>query len=153
MTYSHYVRLSPDALSLSLPVHMAHRNIYSWNIIIGEFSRSGSPENSIELFLQMRNSEVRPDVYTLALVLRVRTGAGARNCGVWAHGFCVKMGVDRSLFVASALVIMYVTFREILDARNGFDEMSQRDAVLWTSMLAGYAQHEEPMLALSVYRS
>ncbi|GFS32763.1 pentatricopeptide repeat (PPR) superfamily protein [Actinidia rufa] len=150
LMYSHHNRLSPDALSLFF--HMPHRNIYSWNIIIGEFSRSGSPEKSIKLFLQMRNSEVRPDVYTLPLVLRACAGVGERNCGVSAHGFCVKMGVERSLFVASAMVFVYVTFGEIFDARKVFDEMPQRDAVLWTAMLAGYSQHEQPMMALSVYR-
>lgn len=54
--------------------------------------------------------------------------------------------------MASALVIMYVTYGKVLDARVLFDEMPDRDAVLWTAMLAGYAQHEEPILALSVFR-
>ncbi|XAR72288.1 hypothetical protein NMG60_11018876 [Bertholletia excelsa] len=131
---------------------MPHRNIYSWNIIIGEFSRSGSPEKSLDLFLQMRNSDVEPDVFTIPLVIKACASSGEINFGVSMHGFSVKMGVDRSLFVASALVFMYVNFRKVFDARNLFDAMPQRDAVLWTAMLAGYAQNEEPMLALSVFR-
>ncbi|KAF5940348.1 hypothetical protein HYC85_021515 [Camellia sinensis] len=150
LSYSRLNKLSPDALSVFF--HMPHRNIYSWNIIIGEFSRSGSPLKSLELFLQMRNSDVLPDVFTVPLVLRACAAAGSIDCGVLVHGFCVKMGMERSLFVASALVFMYVTFGKVFYARVVFDEMPLRDSVLWTSMLAGYAQNEEPMLALSVFR-
>ncbi|XP_052200466.1 pentatricopeptide repeat-containing protein At4g14170 [Diospyros lotus] len=153
LMYSHHKKLYPEAFSVFF--HMPHRNIYSWNIIIGEFSRSSLPEKSIDLFLQMRNitnCEVQPDVFTLPLVLRACAGAGMVNLGILVHGFCIKTGMDMSLFVASALVFMYVTFGKILDARVVFDEMPQRDAVLWTAMLAGYAQREEPMLALSVFR-
>lgn len=131
---------------------MPHRNIYSWNIIIGEFSRSHLPHKSIDLFLQMRHFNQPPDVFTLPLVLRACAAFGSVKLGVSVHGLCVEMGMEKSLFVASALVFMYVTFGKVLDARVLFDEMPERDAVLWTAMLAGYAQHEEPMLALSVFR-
>ncbi|KAK9274413.1 hypothetical protein L1049_019227 [Liquidambar formosana] len=62
------------------------------------------------------------------------------------------MGLEMNLFVASALVFMYVTFGRVCDARMVFDEMDERDAVLWTAMLAGYAQHEEPVKGLAVFR-
>ncbi|KAK9274020.1 hypothetical protein L1049_018834 [Liquidambar formosana] len=67
---------------------MPQRNIYSWNIIIGEFSRSNFPEKSVELFLQMRNSYVRPDAFTFPLVLRACAGSGKYGEAVWFMG-CV----------------------------------------------------------------
>ncbi|KAF8398188.1 hypothetical protein HHK36_017114 [Tetracentron sinense] len=151
MMYSKHNKL----LSHSLPVffHMPQRNIYSWNIIIGEFSRSNSPEKAMELFLHMhRNSDVQPDIFTLPLILRGCAGCGLINGGMSVHGFCVKMGLEKNLFIASALVFMYVTLGKILFARWVFDEMPHRDSVLWTAMLAGYAQHEEPMSGLLVFR-
>ncbi|XP_059625016.1 pentatricopeptide repeat-containing protein At4g14170 [Cornus florida] len=151
LMYSQHSKLTPD--SLSVFSHMPQKNIYSWNIIIGEFSRSHSPEKAIDLFRQMqKSSHCHPDAFTLPLVLRACADSGAIKCGVSVHGSCVKMGVERNLFVASALVFVYVTFGKVFDARMVFDGMPQRDAVLWTAMLAGYAQHEEPMLGLSVFR-
>ncbi|XP_042482589.1 pentatricopeptide repeat-containing protein At4g14170 [Macadamia integrifolia] len=138
--------------SLSVFLHMPERNIYSWNIIIGEFSRLGLPEKSVELFLRMQNSEVQPDVFTFPLVLRACASAGSMFGGMSVHGLCVKVGLEKNVFVASALVFLYVSFGRILMARKLFDEMPERDAVLWTAMLAGYAQHEEPMLGLVVFR-
>ncbi|XP_010269888.1 PREDICTED: pentatricopeptide repeat-containing protein At4g14170 [Nelumbo nucifera] len=149
MMYSKHNNLS---CSLSVFLHMPHRNIYSWNIIIGEFSRSGDPEQAIRLFVLMRNSDVQPDVFTFPLVLRACASSGAICWGASVHGLCARMGMERNVFVASALVFFYVTLARILEARRLFDEMPQRDAVLWTAMLAGYAQHGEPMLGLAVFR-
>ncbi|KAL5723701.1 hypothetical protein ACHQM5_007069 [Ranunculus cassubicifolius] len=131
---------------------MPNRNIYSWNNIIGEFSRSPFPERSIELFLQMRKTDISPDVYNLPLVIRACASTGMIRHGMWIHGSSVKLGFEMNLFVASALVFFYVTTGKIFYARKVFDGMSERDAVLWTSMLAGYAQHGEPLLSLELYR-
>lgn len=100
----------------------------------------------------MRHFDQQPDIFTLPLVLRGSAAYGSAKLSVSLHGLCVKMGMERGLFVASALVFMYVTFERVFDARVLFDEMPERDAVLWTAMLAGYAQHEEPMEALSVFQ-
>ncbi|KAF5180030.1 Pentatricopeptide repeat-containing protein [Thalictrum thalictroides] len=100
----------------------------------------------------MRNSVIDPDVYTFPLVLRGCASCGRILRGMSVHGLCLKLGFEKNLFIASALVFLYVTTGRIYDARKVFDGMSQRDAVLWTAMLAGYAQHGETSLSLEVYR-
>ncbi|KAF9620291.1 hypothetical protein IFM89_011026 [Coptis chinensis] len=69
------------------------------------------------------------------------------------HGLCVKWGFEKNLFVASALVFVYVTTGRIYEAKIVFDGMVKRDTVLWAVMFAGYAQHVEPLLSLEVYRN
>uniref|UniRef100_A0A7N0VMW1 Pentatricopeptide repeat-containing protein n=1 Tax=Kalanchoe fedtschenkoi TaxID=63787 RepID=A0A7N0VMW1_KALFE len=148
--YSRLNSLLPHSLSLFL--HMPTRNTYSWNILIGEFSRSHLPHKALQLFALMRVSSIAPDLFTLPLVLRASAASGSIKHGTSTHGLCFKMGADMSLFVGSALVFMYVTFDKLVDARNVFDRMPDRDSVLWTSMLAGYAQQEEPAAGLSLFR-
>lgn len=97
-------------------------------------------------------SNVRPDDFTLPLVLRACASLGDLKLGLSVHGLCLKLGFRRSLFVASALVFLYVSFGKIFYAREVFDEMHDKDIVLWTAILAGYAQHGEPILALQVFR-
>ncbi|XVE91375.1 hypothetical protein REPUB_Repub01dG0004300 [Reevesia pubescens] len=151
LAYSHHNNLIPHSLSVFF--HMPQRNIYSWNIIIGEFSRSNLPLKSIDLFLQMwQSSNVRPDDFTFPLVLRACVSCELVKLAVTVHGLCTKLGFERSLFVASALVFLYVNFGKIFDARVLFDGMSKKDAVLWTAMLDGYAKHEESMLVLELFR-
>lgn len=151
LAYSYHNKLTPHSLSVFF--HMPQRNIYSWNIIIGEFSRSNSPLKAIDLFLQMRqSSDVRPDDFTLPLVLRACVSSDLVKLAFSFHGLCVKLGFERSLFVASALVSLYVSFGKIFDARVLFDGMPEKDAVLWTAMLDGYAKQEEPMLVVELFR-
>ncbi|XWS64355.1 hypothetical protein CRYUN_Cryun06bG0179200 [Craigia yunnanensis] len=151
LAYSQHNKLIPHSISVFF--HMPQRNIYSWNIIIGEFSRSNSPLKAIDLFLQMwQSSNVKPDDFTLPLVLRACVSSGLVKLAFSFHGLCVKLGFERSLFVASALVFLYVSFGKIFYARVLFDGMPKKDAVLWTAMLDGYAKHEEPMLGLELFR-
>ncbi|XVF42995.1 hypothetical protein PTKIN_Ptkin02bG0004700 [Pterospermum kingtungense] len=151
LAYSHHNKLIPHSVSVFF--HMPQRNIYSWNIIIGEFSRSNSPLKAMDFFLQMwQSSDVRPDDFTLPLVLRACVSSDRVKLAVSFHGLCLKLGFERSLFVASALVFVYVSFGKIYDARFVFDGMPERDSVLWTAMLDGYAKQEEPMLALELFR-
>ncbi|KAJ3690502.1 hypothetical protein LUZ61_019666 [Rhynchospora tenuis] len=67
------------------------------------------------------------------------------------HGLSVKLGLDRNVFVGSAQLMCYNSLSQISDARKLFDEMTDRDTVLWTSMLSGYAQSEKPELAFTLF--
>lgn len=108
---------------------------------------------SLQLFVEMlRSGASAPDPFNLPLVLRACACLGDGEMGASVHGFCLKLGFEKNVFVASALVYFYVAVVKVCHARKVFDEMSERDAVLWTSMLGGYAQNGEPVLALEVFR-
>ncbi|CAH8358398.1 unnamed protein product [Eruca vesicaria subsp. sativa] len=151
LAYSKLNHLFPTSLSVFW--HMPHRNIFSWNIIIGEFSRSSRFASiSIDLFLRMwRESSVsvRPDDFTLPLVLRA---CSASRFGGLVHVLSLKLGYGVSLFLSSALVVMYVETGEISYARKLFDEMPVRDSVLYTAMFGGYVQRGEAVLGLPLFR-
>ncbi|CAA7028024.1 unnamed protein product [Microthlaspi erraticum] len=152
LAYSKLNHLFPTSLAVFW--HMPHRNIFSWNIIIGECSKSGFASESIGLFLRMwRESSVRPDDFTLPLVLRACSASReTTKLGDSIHVLCLKLGFGASLFVTSALVIMYVEMKKISNARKLFDDMPVRDSVLYTSMFGGYVQQGEAILGLALFR-
>lgn len=151
LAYSKLNHLFPTSLTVFW--HMPYRNIFSWNIIIGEFSRSGFASISIGLFLRMwRESSVRPDDFTLPLVLRACSASREAKLGDLINCLCLKLGFSASLFVSSALVIMYVDMGKVLYARKLFDDMPVRDSVLYTAMFGGYVQQGEAVLGLAVFR-
>ncbi|CAH8340640.1 unnamed protein product [Eruca vesicaria subsp. sativa] len=139
LAYSNLNHLFPTSLSVFW--YMPHRNIFSWNIniIIGEFSRSGFASISI-------------DDFTLPLVLRACSASREARLGGLVHVLSFKLGFGVSLFVSSALVIMYVETGEISYARKLFDEMPVRDSVLYTGMFGGYVQQGEAVLGLPLFR-
>ncbi|XP_024530781.1 pentatricopeptide repeat-containing protein At1g09410, mitochondrial [Selaginella moellendorffii] len=56
------------------------------------------------------------------------------------HGQVVRQGLDRQLFIGTALVRMYGRLGCVEEARRSFEKMPARDAVAWTVMLWVYAQ-------------
>ncbi|RZB66488.1 Serine/threonine-protein kinase HT1 [Glycine soja] len=52
----------------------------------------------------------------------------------------IKMGSERNVFVASALIDMYSKGGDIDEAQCVLDQTSKKNNVLWTSMIMGYAQ-------------
>lgn len=100
----------------------------------------------------LRTGASPPDPFNLPLVLRACVGLEDGKIGASVHGFCLKLGFEKNVFVGSSLVYFYVGVLKVCDARKVFDEMGEKDAVLWTSMLGGYAQRGEPVLALGVFR-
>lgn len=97
-------------------------------------------------------ADVPVDSFTIPPVLRSCNVIGSLKLGTSVHGLSVKMGLDKNVFVASAQVICYNGLSQISDARKVFDEMTERDAVLWTSMLSGYAQSGNPELTFMFFK-
>ncbi|KAJ6742200.1 REPEAT-CONTAINING PROTEIN putative-RELATED [Salix viminalis] len=68
------------------------------------------------------------------------------------HGLVFKLGLDLDMYVGSSLVSSYLKSELMKDARELFDEMPERDVVLWNSMVNGYAQIGQLDEALRVCR-
>lgn len=100
----------------------------------------------------MQSSSIPVDEFTLTPVLRSCALLGSSPASMSVHGLAVKLGLAHNLYVASALVLSYAGLSEISLAQRVFDEMPERDAVLWTSMLSVYAQGGEPKLALGFFK-
>ncbi|KAJ4774636.1 Pentatricopeptide repeat-containing protein [Rhynchospora pubera] len=149
LSYSRHGRLFPSSLRI---FHlMPCRNSFTWSTLISELSKSGSSYLCFQFFRRMRYADVEVDNFTIPPVLRSCAVIGCLKFCKSAHGLSVKLGLDRNVFVGSAQVMCYNSLSQISDARKVFDEMTERDTVLWTSMLSGYAQSEKPELAFTFF--
>ncbi|CAM6099662.1 unnamed protein product [Calypogeia fissa] len=59
------------------------------------------------------------------------------------HEYINESGMDKNLYVATALLDVYVKCGELLDARRVFDELEKKDIVTWNAMIAGYAKSKQ----------
>eukprot|EP01018_Ginkgo_biloba_P027409 Gb_40680 [translate_table: standard] len=117
------------------------RNIVSWNAMIGGYGQNGDGEDALRLFCDMRQAGMKPDKFTLSSVLSTCATLATLEQGKLVHAHIVKTGFEAHVSIVNALVTVYAKCGSIADARTVFDNISERDIVSWTAMIAGYAQH------------
>ncbi|KAL9226839.1 hypothetical protein vseg_002606 [Gypsophila vaccaria] len=133
---------------------MSERDGVVWNSMISGYGQSGVGDEACRLFCGMVREcdEFRAWVsdFTLASVINACGHVGRRRLGRCVHGYGLKVGFDSDEFVGSSLVDMYSKFRELRCARTVFDQLGDRDVVVWNSMITGYAHngYEEEAIEL-----
>ncbi|KAJ7515252.1 hypothetical protein O6H91_22G007900 [Diphasiastrum complanatum] len=131
--------------------NMPQHNVYSWTAIISAYAENGEVEAAINLFQQMQETGLAPDKVLFVLLLKACARLAALEQGRQLHSHIIKRGFQSDVIVGSTLVNMYAKCGCTEDARELFDNMSERDVVSWTAMIAGYAQNGLGKEALALY--
>uniref|UniRef100_A0A0E0FXI4 CRR4 n=1 Tax=Oryza nivara TaxID=4536 RepID=A0A0E0FXI4_ORYNI len=147
----------------------ASRHAFPWNTLV-RLHAAASPRRSLLYFSRMRRAAVAPDAYTFPAVLKACGCAPGCRVGLVVHGEAVRTGLDADLFTRNALISFYCRIgdcrsgRKVFDhgvrdlvswnsmvagyvgcgevdlAQDLFDEMRQRDAFSWATMIDGYGE-------------
>ncbi|XP_061359347.1 pentatricopeptide repeat-containing protein At4g21065-like [Gastrolobium bilobum] len=127
-------------------------NLFLWNVLIRGYAWNGPHEAAISLYHQMLEYGLKPDNFTFPFVLKACSALSAIGEGRGIHECVIRTGWERDVFVGAALIDMYAKCGCVVDARNVFNKIGVRDAVLWNSMLAAFAQNGHPDESLSLCR-
>ncbi|XP_048601257.1 pentatricopeptide repeat-containing protein At4g30700-like [Brassica napus] len=131
----------PYARSLVLSFHKP--DVFLFNVLMLGLSKNGSPHSSLSLFSHLRkHTDLKPNSSTYTYAISAASGSRDERAGRAVHGQAVIDGFDSELHVGSNIVKMYFKFSRVDDARKVFDRMSERDVVLWNTMLCGYRENE-----------
>ncbi|XP_024011235.1 putative pentatricopeptide repeat-containing protein At5g52630 [Eutrema salsugineum] len=124
----------------------------TWSSIISCFAQNELPWMSLEFLRRMMAGNLRPDDHVLPSATKSCGILNRCDIGRSVHCLSMKTGYDADVFVGSSLVDMYAKCGDIVDARNVFDEMPQRNVVTWSGMMYGYAQMGENEEALWLFK-
>ena len=126
-------------------------NTFMWNTLIRALAGGPSPSDSILLYNEMQTLGVSPGKHTFPFLLKGCVNSGFFSTSLQVQSQAVKRGLDSDLYVVNNLIRAYGFAGQIGDARKMFDEMPDRNLILWTTMLSAYAQNEKPDGALRLF--
>eukprot|EP01018_Ginkgo_biloba_P020274 Gb_31034 [translate_table: standard] len=145
-----YVKCNRIECARQLFKKMSKRNVVTWNIMIAGYVHNGDANEALTLFNQMQLTGIQPDTTTMVSVLPACAHLAALHQGKSIHGYTIRSGFESNVLAGTALIDMYAKCGSIELARQVFEKISKKDVVLWSAMIARYAQsgHANEALAL-----
>ncbi|KAJ7973565.1 Pentatricopeptide repeat [Quillaja saponaria] len=122
------------------------------SFLITSYIKNNHPENALQIYSHMRKTETEVDNFTIPSVLKACGLISWIILGKEIHGFVVKNGMDKDVFVCNALIHMYSEGGSFESARFLFDKMAKRDDVTWSTMIRSYVQSRLLLEALEFIR-
>lgn len=114
---------------------------YSYNALILGYIKCGNPEDVLRLYQKMQAKGVQPTTYTFVALLKACTMLQDLEWGCQLQKEIVDKGLQKDAFVGNALVDMFGKCGSVREAREAFDNLSVRDVVSWSALMAGYSAH------------
>ncbi|XP_043720148.1 pentatricopeptide repeat-containing protein At1g31790-like [Telopea speciosissima] len=120
---------------------MPVRSSISWVTMIAGYVHNDEPRKALWLFFKMpQRTSLESTGLVVVSVLKACFQTGEFGLGKQVHGWVLKIGFGKDLFLGSAFVDFYTKFGCLEGARFVFEQICRRDTVLWTAMIGGYCR-------------
>lgn len=120
---------------------MPARDVVSWNTVIAGNAQNGMYEEALNMVKEMGKENLRPDSFTLSSILPIFTEHVNVTKGKEIHGYAIRHGFDKDVFIGSSLIDMYAKCNQVELSVCAFHLLSNRDAISWNSIIAGCVQN------------
>ncbi|KAL5565920.1 hypothetical protein UlMin_029084 [Ulmus minor] len=127
-------------------------NILLFNSMIKGFSLNGPFDQSLVLFMDMKAHFIWPDEYTFAPLLKACSNMSGYRLGQCVHGNVLRYGFESFGSIRIGIVEFYVSCGGMEDAQKVFDEMPNRDVILWNLMIRGFCKMGDVDYGLVMFR-
>ncbi|CAK7338161.1 unnamed protein product [Dovyalis caffra] len=146
-----YCRLNEMELARQLFDESAEKTLASWNAMISGYTQNGLTETAISLFQTMQKNNVNPNPITVTSILSACAQLGTLSIGKWVHSLIKSRSFESNVYVSTALIDMYAKCGSIVEARELFNLMPERNEVTWNAMISGYGLHGHGQEALKLF--
>ncbi|KAF9623589.1 hypothetical protein IFM89_003379 [Coptis chinensis] len=110
----------------------------SWNTVISGYANCRMGEESVRFYkLMLRDGSGNLNRITFSTMLILSSSLSCIVLGKQIHGQILKLGFQAYVFVGSPLVDMYSKSGLMVEAKRTFEEMSERNLVIYNTMISG----------------
>ncbi|XP_050223318.1 putative pentatricopeptide repeat-containing protein At1g56570 [Mercurialis annua] len=132
---------------------MLDRDVVAWTAMISGYVSCNEHVYAWSMFRDMVKSKLNPNAFTISSVLKTCKCMHSLSCGSLVHGFAVKLGIEGFIYVDNALMDMYATCCvSMKEACLVFNNIEVKNAVSWTTIIAGYTHKGHGLLGLQIFR-
>ncbi|KAK2454408.1 pentatricopeptide repeat-containing protein [Trifolium repens] len=132
---------------------LPYKSLISWNSIISGFLINGFPMQGLEQFSALLNTHLKPNAYSLSLVLSICSCTSAMDHGKQVHGYILRHGFDSEISLGNALVTMYSKCGSLDGSLSVFNAMTVRDIITWNAIISAYSQHGQGKEAVCCFEA
>ncbi|XP_030493170.2 putative pentatricopeptide repeat-containing protein At1g64310 [Cannabis sativa] len=115
-----------------------NRSVYLWNSIIRAHAQAHRFVHTFSLLRSMLMSDIEPDGFTFACVVRACSERFDMYGLKLVHGVALVSGLGFDSICSSALVTAYSKLNSVEEAGKVFYGIPEPDLVLWNTMISAY---------------
>ncbi|CAN6173528.1 unnamed protein product [Urochloa humidicola] len=146
-----YCKLGHVDVARSLFDQMDAPDVITFNSMITGYIHSGRLRDALQLFMQMRRHNLHSDNFTVVSLLTACASLGALPQGRALHASVEQRLVEEDVYLATALVDMYMKCGRVDEANIVFQRMGERDVHTWSAMISGLAFNGMGKVALEYF--
>lgn len=130
---------------------MPNRDAVSWFAVLHGCVKNGMTHKSMVIFHDMLARGIQPDANAMVKILTACSELGVLQQVCCLHSRVIRVGFDNNSFVRASLIECYAKCGSLVDAINVFEEIKDRDVVIWSSMLAAYGIHGQARESINLF--
>ncbi|CAI9301217.1 unnamed protein product [Lactuca saligna] len=127
-------------------------HVYISTALLDMYGKCGVISDAQKLFDETPHRNVITWNSLISAVLVGCSQLETLELGEQVHGLSTKFGFLSNVVVCTSLLEMYWKCSNVDDSRRIFDEISDKNAVVWTSMITGYTQNQQTNIAMCMIK-
>ncbi|KAL7145464.1 hypothetical protein ABFS83_07G086000 [Erythranthe nasuta] len=145
-----YAKCNEIDVSWKLFCQIKRPDIVTWSTMISGFTYCGMPDEAISLYQEMFLSLENPNTVTLINLLEACGVSAEVGQSKWAHAVAIRMGLASDVVVGTAILDMYSKCGDVKASKRAFDQISTKNIVSWSAIIAAYGLNGHPRVALAL---
>lgn len=127
------------------------KDIVLWTAMINGYVQFNHVDEAMFLFREMQFNRVKPDKFTVVVLLTGCAQVGALEQGKWIHAYMEENRITIDAVACTALIDMYAKCGCIEKSLEIFYSLTEKDAPSWTSIICSLAVNGRTSKALELF--